>query len=189
VPHRRIGLRVRCLNRSPEGTVKSIDSLYYNCLRSKGGTRYLRLAAVGSQDISVELPDIPPWPICDIPAICQRTGSHWFHSQATLETVQSIDVCKDKTTTNCLGILLHYADRVEALGQWRFDQLTEKMAGDYVLTCIHFRLNRDGVPYVKDISFDANPEADSTEWMTVTLRGRLVWWFSERGGYIFHEDV
>jgi hypothetical protein len=177
------------LNRSPEGTVKSIDSLYYNRLRSKGGTRFLSLAVVGSEEINVKLPDIPPWPICDIPRACQRTGDQWFHSQARLETVKSIDVCKDKRTMNCLGILLHYADKVEALGQWRFDQLTEKMAGEYVLACIHLRVQKNGTAHVKDISFDTNFEADSTEWMTVTLRGRLVWWFSEHGGYIAHEDV
>jgi hypothetical protein len=52
---------------------------------------------------------------------------------------------------------------------------------------IHFSLGFvKGVPCVKNICF--NLDENLTGWVTIVMRGCLVWWFSELGGYVVHKD-
>jgi hypothetical protein len=104
-----------------------------------------------------------------------------------LESVRSIDICQDKTTGNCLGILLHYEDCTrEVLGQWRFDHVIKAMANQDIPHLIHFHLDYvESIPCVKNICF--NSQVDGPGWITVAMQGCLVWWFSALGGIVVHE--
>jgi hypothetical protein len=83
--------------------------------------------------------------------------------------------------------LLHYENGTgEVLGQWRFDHVIDAMGKYDVPHSIHFYLGFvEGIPCVKNICF--NLEEDHTGWVTIVMRGCLVWWFSELGGYVVHK--
>jgi hypothetical protein len=138
--------------------------------------------------MTVAVPEHPPWPIGQLPDAGRRSWQDWFHSHATLKNVQSIDICKHRTSRICLGILLHYGDSTrEALGQWRFDHIIEVMDDQEVPYQVNLCLGYVGsVPCVTDISF--NSGVDDTRWVTIAMRGCLVWWFSQLGGLVVHKE-
>ncbi|PWO20921.1 GTPase-activating protein that regulates ARFs (ADP-ribosylation factors) [Pyrenophora tritici-repentis] len=181
----RSDIKLQRLNGSPDGYVKSI---YYNDLRPKPTERDLRLAVVSTKETTVAVPEDPPWPIGKVPVAGRQIGQDWFHSQAILKNVQSIDTCKHRTTGICLGILLHYEDSTrEALGQWRFDHNIEVMDKQEVPHQINLCLGYvESIPCVTDICFGSG--VDDPRWVAIAMRGCLVWWFSKLGGLVVHED-
>lgn len=168
-----------------------VTSLYYNDLRPESTERDLRIAVTSTKTTTFEVPEDPPWPISQVPDVSRGLGQEWFHSEAPLENVQSIQVCKDNTNGHCLGILLHYHDgSTEALGQWRFDYHIETMANKDNLHQLYFYLGHlKSLPTVQDIEFNAEWELDRPKRVTVAMRGRLMWWFrSGLSGIIIHEQ-
>jgi len=122
--------------------------------------------------MTVAVPEHLPWPIGQLPDASRRIGQDWFHSRASLKNVQSIDICKHRTTGICLGILLYYGDCTrEALGQWRFDHVIEVIDKQEVLYQVKLCLGYVGsVPCVTDISFnsgvdDVSPAPQFTRYM------------------------
>lgn len=121
--------------------------------------------------------------------MCKSAGQQWFYSQAALEDVQTIEVCRKEPKGRCLGALLHYGDGSrEVLGQWRFDFVIDVLAKEDDTQLICFQLDFDGsIPYVQDVHFDF--EVIHPGSFTTALDGCLTWWFSELGGYLVHAEV
>lgn len=167
-----------------------MTSLYYSSLPPQDPERDLQLAVVGSRGDTIDCPETPPWPTSIIPDSCLNAKQEWFHSQATLENVRSIDVCQNRLNGHCLGILLHYHDlHTEVVGQWRFDQSIKNMPKQSNPVSIHFLSERvNGLPCVKSICVNSQQQEDN-RWQTFGMRGSLVWWFCEDGGFISHNDV
>ncbi|KAF2012693.1 hypothetical protein BU24DRAFT_484418 [Aaosphaeria arxii CBS 175.79] len=183
-PEWRSGVTVQRLNGSSDGDV---ISFYYNDLRPQSSERDLRLAIVSKGLGRNDVPENPPWPKSEFPDELRAYGGQWFHSKATLQGVQSVDICRHRTKKYCLGILLHYKNRTrEVLGQWRVDQVIETMTEDSVPHLIRFHRGYDmSTPYVREICF--KQAADLQGWTTFRMHGHLVWWFNEEGGLIRHE--
>lgn len=184
-PEFRRHMTLERLNGTPDGHVKSI---YYNDLRPKCVDQDLRVAVVSTKEVTVEVPENPPWPISRVPDFCKTAGQEWYHSQAKLGNVQSIDTCKHRTSGDLLGMLLHYEDGTrEAVGQWRFDYVIEAITQQNVAYLAQFHLQyNDGIPCVRNLMFRRRPP--SRAWVTIPMRGYLVWWFSEIGGFVAHQE-
>ncbi|KAF2022726.1 hypothetical protein EK21DRAFT_82556 [Setomelanomma holmii] len=185
-PESHSDVTIKCLNGSRDGYVKAI---FYNDLRSKGAERDLRLAISSTQDIKVEVPEHPPWPIGRVPYLCMHTEQPWYYSKASLKGIRSIEICRHNTTLVCFGISIHYDDQSrEVLGQWRFDQYIGNLpTGDYPY--IHFHVNfSNGNPCVQDIQFEPHRGIDQAGWTSIPMNGCLVWWFSKSGGVVVHEQ-
>ena len=185
-PARRAHFGIKSLNRSSDGHV---TSLYYNDLRQKLAERVLQVAITSTKGTTIDVPKDPPWwPISSIPDCGRNIGQEWFYSNATLEGVQSIDICRHRTTGFCLGILLSYDDCTKAaLGQWRSDHIIEAMDKYDTPRLLQFALDHVGSsPCVKDIRF--NSPGDQRGWVTFAMRGRLLWWFNERSAHVVHEE-
>jgi hypothetical protein len=165
------------------GSDGHVTSLYYNDLRPEYNERDLRIAISCTKDSTVDVPERPPSLSGQLPDVCRSGGGDWFYSHATLESVQSIDICRNKIDGNCLGILLHYNDGTrEVLGQWRFDYVIE-VGKQGIPHLVHFQLGFiRGNPCIKDIRF--NSQVEQPDWMTIDMRGYLEWWTSQFGGFV-----
>jgi hypothetical protein len=178
---------IQRLNGSQDGYIKAI---FYNVLRSKDTERDLRLAVSSTQDMRVEVPEHPLWPTSALPHICRNLGQQWYHSQAPLKGIRSIDIYKGDTAQVCFGMEICYHDHSkEVLGHWRFDQCIETLTNQDDSSTINFHSGFvNGVPCIHDIRFGPYSGVDQPGWSTMAMDGCLVWWFSRLGGVVVHEQ-
>jgi hypothetical protein len=187
-PADRADITIQRLNGSQDGYIKTI---IYNEPRTKDTERDLRLAISSTQEMMVEVPERPLWPTSKVPFICRHLGQLWYHSQAPLKGIRSIDICKDNTSRVCFGMKIWYHDHdhSEVLGQWRFDQCIETLPNQDDAYAINFQLGfASGVPCVQDIRFEPCSGLDQPGWVTMAMDGYLVWWFRRLGGVVVHEQ-
>ncbi|KAF2175337.1 hypothetical protein K469DRAFT_680190 [Zopfia rhizophila CBS 207.26] len=125
-------------------------------------------------------------PIANIPESCAIPD--WFYSHASLDGVMRIRMCMDKQKPHlpCIGIVLVYSEREEALGQWRFDREIEEIDPS---GSIYLCVGRTKVgPYVKGIVVEKPSEEE--DWCEITLAGTISWWFtSECSQVVIEKDT
>ncbi|KAM5434619.1 hypothetical protein MferCBS31731_006721 [Microsporum ferrugineum] len=132
----------------------------------------------------------PPFEKYDTPPIPSHGGSPamtWYLTKAPLEGLLRVRVCRDqeKSHNPCIGLLLYYrCDRVESLGQIRWDRDVSHEAFSPI--CIR-RSSVNGKGYIKDVQrssecYKANERSD--EWQELPQTGSIVWWFGHLGDAI-----
>ena len=110
----------------------------------------------------------------------------WFYSNVSLEGIIRIRMCVDKQKPHfpCIGIVLVYSKREEALGQWRFDRDIEEIVPS---GSIYLRVGKTQAgPYVERIVGDKPSHEEN--WKEITLTGRISWWFTSKCSQVVVEE-
>jgi hypothetical protein len=77
----------------------------------------------------------------------------------------------------------------EVLGQWRFDQDVETLPNHEDAYAIYFHVSFiNGIQCVQDVRFGPHSGLDQPEWVMMAMEGCIVWWFSNSGGVVVHEQ-
>jgi hypothetical protein len=150
---------------------------------------HLACTSTGKGSSIAETP--PVWPATSTPFVCSRSGSDWFHSHASLDSVCSIETCKDRETSNLLGMLLIYSDGSrEALGQFRVGLGIERVLENSTIPCMYLRLELSDYPRILSICTKAlcavHSKADERGWSTIPMQGTLEWWFKTGASFFHH---
>ncbi|KAL5344053.1 hypothetical protein BJX70DRAFT_6862 [Aspergillus crustosus] len=131
----------------------------------------------------------PPFPIYKPPPIPPGAGSpanSWFMTAATLDSVRSVQICRDQQQDHrpCIGLILRYADgHTEAVGQIRWDR---ELSPD-IHTPIQFHCSSiGGKSYVKSVT---TGDSEDDKWQRLPEKGKLVWWLGHLGDELhIHRD-
>ncbi|OCL06563.1 hypothetical protein AOQ84DRAFT_74349 [Glonium stellatum] len=113
-------------------------------------------------------------PIANSPEL--SPSIYWFYSCALLNDIVYIYIYVDKQMPHhpCIGILLVYSGREEALGQWRFNRDIEEITPSGP---IYLCMDRTKIgPYVKSIVGESPSEEG--DWRKIDMAGKISWWFT-----------
>lgn len=145
-----------------------------------------------SSAIALMAPTLTPFLVSQYP---RNLGSSWCASCASLDGVFGIQLCIDEVQRHrpVLGMMLHYQNSREVLGQWRFDRIISDIVKNP--SRINFRLcprtktlfeaPGEFYSHVEAVNFNGTEDGD---W-SYEMRGWLTWWFSQpETVFITHHD-
>lgn len=152
-----------------------------------------------------EVPLVYPWPESPLRSPINEfdqedfygfPSQDWHFSEAPLEGVVSIERClhpkRDDDAT--AGLMLHYRDRREVIGQWNFNwQIISHDAAFTHLALRRYTYSNLRLPSIQIVPRDHSARQDSDGIPTVSkwwleddvivfpMRGRLIWFYSIHG--------
>ncbi len=115
---------------------------------------------------------------------------HWHFSEARLEGVTKIEQCvhpnrEDEATA---GLMLHYGNRKEVLGQWNFDWPIVLNLPPTHLALRRYQYSNMRIPSVKiEPRILVGGMASTSRWwfeedeLVIPMVGQLIWFYSQYG--------
>ncbi|KAI1758868.1 hypothetical protein GGR53DRAFT_515636 [Hypoxylon sp. FL1150] len=136
--------------------------------------------------------DSTPFPEINLtPPPCRIASFDLFLTSAVLDDVVEIIPCRQKLATHSpiIGLLLHYGNGNRAcLGQFRFDCVGTPVVVDQTQKLrLGFARESSRYPYVAKMAFHPAGQEVGYEWIELSWRGRVDWWFSSRNCQVFYD--
>ena len=157
-------------------SLQPVYALYYSTTDTAGNPVVGAIVDEGDESNAVP----PRWPLyrCDRPyGIGGKV--EWFYSEASLESVQRVQLCVDEGF--CVGLRLEYEKFDKTLGHYRLDKESECFDEPQWGAFTGHRTSA-GNWRVK-ISFSRH-KPQNTDWNIFQMTGIMCWWFGPGGSGI-----
>jgi len=159
----------------------------FNNLGVRGTSDFVFAVSHTSEGFHTTRQDHCPIPPTFIGEPRQYVVGEWFYSEACLNGLTELQLCRDRSHRNspCIGMLLTYSDgHFESLGQWRSD-----FAADVVRPASRFcicTVREGNTSYVRHVRLSKRESSELEEaWFDVSVHDTLSWWFNSQNAEIF----
>lgn len=117
-------------------------------------------------------------------------NQEWFASTASMEGIEKLEMCRDPShqKVSYIGLLLHYPDRCESVGQWRWDCQIDTLSRADGDTWLSFKWEGTSEEdHVACVEFGAGKKMTTFNnlWVNVPLSSDVIWWFGHKGNRVW----